>query len=108
MSRKTFVSLGLLALTLVAADGAMAARAKDAVEACKLAATAEAGEEVVAKLIKVKSRGANYEVWLNVKGGETQQRSYCYLRRGEVDQVVVEDGKWVGRNPRRPEAIQIG
>ena len=36
------LSAASLALTLVAADGAMAARAKDAVEACKLAATAEA------------------------------------------------------------------
>jgi hypothetical protein len=102
MSRKAFVSLGLLALTLVAADSAMAARAKDAVEACKLAATAEAGEDVVAKLIKVKSRGANYEVWLNLRG-EQEQKTFCYLRRAEVETLVTEEGAWKGRNPRRPE-----
>lgn len=87
---------------------AMAAPAQDAVRACKVAVEESVGDGVLSKLTKVKARGANYEVWLNVKGGDEQQRSYCYLRRGEVDQLVVEDGKWVGRNPRRPEAAQIG
>jgi len=102
MSRKTVISLGLLALTLLAADGALAARAKDAVEACKVAATAKAGEDVTAKLIKVKSRGANYEVWLNLRG-EQDKRTFCYLRRAEVETLVMEEGEWRGRNPRRPE-----
>ena len=93
---------------LFMAGTAVAAPAQDAIKACKVAVEESVGNDVLSKLTKVKARGANYEVWLNVKGGENQQRSYCYLRRGEVDQVVVEDGKWVGRNPRRPEAIQIG
>ena len=105
MSRKAVVSLGLLALTLVAAEGALAARAKDAVEACKIAATAEAGDDVVAKLIKVKSRGANYEVWLNLRG-EQDQKTFCYLRRAEVETLVMEDGAWKGRNPKRPELAE--
>jgi hypothetical protein len=105
MSRKSFVSLGLLALTLVAAEGALAARAKDAVEACKVAATAKAGDDVIAKLIKVKSRGANYEVWLNLHG-EQDQKTFCFLRRAEVETLVMEEGEWRGRNPRRPEITE--
>ena len=94
--------------SLVFAGNAMAAPAQDAIKACKVAVEASVGDGVLAKLTKVKARGANYEVWLNLKDGDTQQRSYCYLRRGEVDQLVVEEGKWVGRNPKRPEAAQIG
>jgi hypothetical protein len=96
------------AASLVLAGNVVAAPAQDAIKACKVALEASVGDGILAKLTKVKARGANYEVWLNVKDGDTQQRSYCYLRRGEVDQLVVEEGKWVGRNPRRPEAAQIG
>ncbi len=102
----------VLAITVAAglmiSGTATAAPAQDAIKACKVAVEASVGQGTLSKLTKVKSRGANYEVWLNVKGEDAAQRSYCYLRRGEVDQLVVEDGKWVGRNPKRPEAVKIG
>jgi len=106
MNRKYLISLSLLAFSMVAAEGAFAARAKDAVEACKVASAAAAvNEDTVGKLIKVKSRGANYEVWLNLRGDQ-DQKTYCYLRRGEVEQLVMEEGAWKGRNPKRPETSE--
>ena len=99
------VSLGTAVLL---SGNAIAAPAQDAIRACKVAVEESVGDGVLTKLTKVKARGANYEVWLNLQGDDTDQRSYCYLRRGEVDQLVVEDGRWVGRNPKRPETAQIG
>ena len=107
MNRFTTLAIALAAGTMVSGT-AVAAPAQDAIRACKVAVADSVGDGVLSKLTKVKSRGANYEVWLNVKDGDANQRSYCYLRRGEVQQLVVEDGKWVGRNPRRPEAAEIG
>lgn len=105
-------NIKVLAITVAAglmiSGTATAAPAQDAIKACKVAVEANVGQGTLSKLTKVKSRGANYEVWLNVKGEDATQRSYCYLRRGEVEQIVVEDGQWVGRNPKRPEAAQIG
>ena len=100
--------LAIAACTTLVASNATAAPAQRAIQACKVAVEENIGDGVLTKLTKVKARGANYEVWLNLKDGDSQQRSYCYLRRGEVDQLVVEDGKWVGRNPRRPDAVTIG
>jgi len=97
-----------MAAGLMISGTATAAPAQDAIKACKVAVEENIGQGTLSKLTKVKSRGANYEVWLNVKGDDATQRSYCYLRRGEVQQIVVEDGQWVGRNPKRPEAAQIG
>lgn len=94
--------------TILLSGPALAAPAQKAIQACRVAVEQNVGDGVLSKLTKVRARGANYEVWLNLKGGDTQQRSYCYLRRGEVEQLVVEDGKWVGRNPRRPETALIG
>ena len=102
------IAVATLAAGLLISGVATAAPAQDAVRACKIAVEGSVGDGVLAKLTKVKARGANYEVWLNVKDGEQEQRSYCYLRRGEVEQLVVEDGKWVGRNPKRPDAANIG
>jgi hypothetical protein len=107
MIRKTIITAA--ALGAVAASGAaVAAPAQDAIEACRVAIEANAGQDVVSKLTKIKSRGANYEVWLSVKAEDQDQRTYCYLRRGQLDQFVVEDGSWVGRNPKRPESVDLG
>ena len=107
MSNTKLIALSLAAGLMISGTAA-AAPAQDAIKACKTAVQDSVGEGTLAKLTKVKSRGANYEVWLNVKGEAASQRSYCYLRRGEVQQLVTEDGQWVGRNPRRPEAAEIG
>jgi len=107
MNKGKLIALSLAAGLMISGTAA-AAPAQDAIKACKIAVQESVGEGTLSKLTKVKSRGANYEVWLNVKGDEAKQRSYCYLRRGEVQQLVLEDGQWVGRNPRRPEAAEIG
>jgi len=107
MNRKALISMMSFAIALGVAGTAAAAPAQDAIEACKGAVSEAAGDEVVTKLMKIKPRGANYEVWLNVVNDDQTQRSYCYLRRGEVQQFVTEDGKWVGRNPRRPESVDL-
>ena len=107
MNRSSVIAMGLAAGISVS-SAAVAAPAQDAIRACKIAVEESVGDGVLSNLTKVKSRGANYEVWLNVKGDDLQQRSYCFLRRGQVEQLVTEDGKWVGRNPRRPEAAEVG
>lgn len=85
------------------------APAEQAIKACRVAIEDSASDDVISRLSKIKTRGNNYEVWMNVSNdnGE-QQRTYCYTRRGEVDQFVLEDGKWIGRNPRRPESVDLG
>jgi hypothetical protein len=97
-----------LAAGLLVSGTAAAAPAQDAIRACKTAVEDSVGDDKLAKLTKVRARGANYEVWLNLSGDDNPQRSYCYLRRGEVDELVVEDGKWIGRNPKRPDGANVG
>lgn len=106
MINKTFfATLGVA--SLLVSGAAVAAPAEKAIEACRTAVEGTVGGDVVAKLTKIKSRGANFEVWLNVEAEDAEKRSYCYLRRGDVAQVVVEEGKWVGRNPSRPESVDL-
>jgi len=90
-----------------AAGNIYAAPADDAIQACRAAIEQAQGDDVVAKLSKVRPRGNNYEVWFNVQTDQVQQRSYCYLRRGEVQQMVTEDGQWKGRNPKRPQGVDL-
>lgn len=98
-------------VTLVAlfwgAGIASAAPADDAIQACRIAIEQAQGDDIVTRLSKVRPRGNNYEVWFNVATEQAQQRSYCYLRRGEVQQLVTEDGRWKGRNPKRPENVDL-
>lgn len=101
--------LGYLTLVAMfcAAGTVSAAPADDAIQACRTAIEQAQGDEVVTKLSKVRPRGNNYEVWFNVVTDEAQQRSYCYLKRGEVQQMVTEDGAWKGRNPKRPKSVDL-
>lgn len=101
-----FAALGMV--SALASGAAVAAPAEEAIEACRIAVESSVGEDAVSKLTKIKARGANYEVWLNVEADDEAKRSYCYLRRGDVAQFVVEEGKWVGRNPRRPDSVDLG
>ncbi|MDJ0926821.1 MAG: hypothetical protein QNJ73_04140 [Gammaproteobacteria bacterium] len=95
-----------IAFSGVAAAGAPA---ENAIKACRVAIEESSSNDVIARLSKIKTRGNNYEVWMNVSSDSGEQmRTYCYTRRGEVDQFVLEDGKWVGRNPRRPESVDLG
>ena len=107
MKVKGLILMAFSALALSTGEAAFAAQAKDALEACKLAVNAGKDAEVITKLMKIKARGANYEVWLNIDAQDQEQKGYCFLRRGEVEQLIVEDGSWVGRNPRRPETAEL-
>lgn len=107
MNKINCIAPALLAGLVITGEVA-AAPAEDAIRACRDAVEQSLGEDVLSRLTKIKSRGANYEVWLNLSGDQLEQRSYCYFRRGEVQQIVVEDGRWVGRNPRRPEGAAPG
>jgi len=105
ISRKVQV---LLAVSLIATSGsAFASKAARAVSECRDAVAQEQGTDAVAKLKKVQSRGSGYDVWLNVKDGETELRSFCSLKRGKVDQVVTEDGRWTSRHPSRPDLANV-
>lgn len=86
---------------------ALAAAADDAIETCRAAIEQAQGVDVSAKLSKVKPRGNNYEVWFNVKDDGVDRKSYCYLKRGEVQQLLTQEGRWKGRNPRRPEGVDL-
>jgi hypothetical protein len=107
MTTKGLIAITFSALLLTAGEAAFAAQAKDALEACKVAVNAGNEAEVITKLMKIKARGANYEVWLNIDNADQAQKGYCFLRRGEVEQLIVEEGSWVGRNPRRPETAEL-
>ncbi len=102
----------ILAAALVGsgfAGVANAAPQERAIEACKVAIAESVNqEEVNARLKRVKSRGNSYEVWLNVRSTDTPQRSYCLLRSGEVEQLVMQDGRWSGTRPRRPDTVEVG
>ena len=86
---------------------ALAAAADDAIKSCRAAIEEAQGVDVSAKLSKVKPRGNNYEVWFNVKDDGIYRKSYCYLKRGEVRQLLTQEGRWKGRNPRRPEGVDL-
>ena len=86
---------------------ALAAAADDAIQSCRAAIEEAQGADVSAKLSKVKPRGNNYEVWFNVKDDGIYRKSYCYLKRGEVRQLLTQEGRWKGRNPRRPEGVDL-
>lgn len=94
----------LLAVALVGTAGsAVASKAERAVSQCREAVSQQQGEDAVATLKKVQSRGAGYDVWLNVIDRGNELRSFCFLKRGEVQQIVTEDGRWTSRHPSRPD-----
>lgn len=93
----------ILATALLAVSGsAFASKTSKAISQCRDAVTQEQGEAAVAKLKKVKSRGASYDIWMNVKAGENNLRSYCSLKRGQLQRVVTEEGRWTSNHPKRP------
>lgn len=100
MKTQVMLLVGLLATS----GSAFASKASNAVSQCRDAVIQEQGEDAVAKLKKVKSRGAGYDVWLNVKGGNNELRTFCFLNRGVVQQMVTEEGRWTSRHPSRPGA----
>ena len=62
----------------------------------------KAGADVALK--KIKPRGSSYEAWFNVSDDDEPLKSYCYVKRGNVEQLVTTNGRWTGSNPKRPKA----
>jgi hypothetical protein len=97
------VALAAVALLMVA-NTASAATADETVQACKAAiAEAEGRDYSDVSLKKIKPRGNSYEAWFNVSGDDQPLKSYCYIKRGKVEQLVTTEGRWTGSNPRRPK-----
>ena len=91
----------LLLLTL---GNAWGTNADDTVKACRSAiAEAEGREYSDVNLKKIKPRGNSYEAWFNVSDADAPLKSYCYIKRGKVQQLVTSDGRWTSSNPKRPK-----
>ena len=84
---------------------AWAATADSVVQSCKAAiAEAEGSAYNRASLKRIKPRGSSYEVWFNISDGDRELKSYCYIKRGEVQELVTTEGRW-SPNPKRPESV---
>ena len=95
----------MLTASLMMASAAHAgSKENKAVAACKDAIIeAQGSDQLSADLKKIKPRGRAYEVWFNVSEADVELKSYCKIRRGEIEALVTEEGRWEGSNPRRPE-----
>ena len=107
MTKSGIVTALAVVVCGLSTGSALAAAADDAIQSCRAAIEQAQGDDVSAKLSKVKPRGNNYEVWFNVKDDGIYRKSYCYLKRGEVRQLLTQEGRWKGRNPRRPEGVDL-
>jgi hypothetical protein len=98
-------SAGLAIFSLLfAGSNVLAGTADETVQACRAAiAEAEGRDYSDVSLKKIKPRGSSYEVWFNVSGDAQPLKSYCYIKRGKVEQLVTTAGRWTGSNPRRPK-----
>lgn len=101
---KNIAATGLaLAVIFLVSGQAWSASADKVVQNCKAAISeAEGSDYNRASLKRIKPRGSSYETWFNVSDGDREFKSYCYIKRGEVEQLVTTDGRWK-RNPKRPK-----
>ena len=93
-----------IALLLFTFGNAWSASPDETVKACRAAiAEAEGMDYADVSLKKIKPRGSSYEAWFNVSDGDKALKSYCYIKRGKVEQLVTNEGRWKSSNPRRPK-----
>ena len=93
-----------IVLLLLAFGNAWGANADETVKVCRAAiAEAEGRDYSDVSLKKIKPRGNSYEAWFNVSDSDEPLKSYCYIKRGKVEQLVTTDGRWTGSNPKRPK-----
>jgi len=94
-----------IALLLSTFGNAWGANADETVKACRAAiAEAESRDYSDVALKKIKPRGNSYEAWFNVSDRDEPLKSYCYIKRGKVEQLVTTEGRWTSSNPKRPKA----
>ncbi len=93
-----------IVLLITSVGNAWAANADETVQACRAAiAEAEGLDYSDVSLKKIKPRGNSDEAWFNVSNDEQTLKSYCYIKRGKVEQLVTTDGRWTSSNSRRPK-----
>jgi hypothetical protein len=91
-------------LLLITGSNAWGARADKSVQICKAAISEAEGRDYGDIFLKkIKPRGRNHEVWFNVSDGDEPIKSYCYVKRGKVEELITTEGRWTSSNPRRPE-----
>ena len=94
-----------IALLLLTFGNAWGANADETVKACRAAiAEAEDRDYSDVALKSIKPRGNSYEAWFNVSDKDEPLKSYCYIKRGKVEQLVTTEGRWTSSNPKRPKA----
>ena len=104
MDRTYTIGLAIVILLLTFGN-AWGANADETVQICRAAiADAEDRDYSDVALKKIKPRGSSYEAWFNVSDDDEPLKSYCYVKRGNVEQLVTTDGRWTGSNPKRPKA----
>ena len=97
-----YSTLMILGTLLLFSGQAWSASADKVVKSCKAAVTeAQGNTEAKASLMKIKPRGSSYETWFNISDGESDFKSYCFIKRGEIQELVTTEGRWT-RNPKRP------
>lgn len=102
--RKTYLAALAIVSLIFSVGDVWAAKADEVVQACRAAiAEAEGINYSDVSLKKIKPRGNSYEAWFNTSDGDQSLKSYCYIKRGEVQQLVTTEGRWTGSNPRRPK-----
>lgn len=98
-------TIGLaMVLLLLTFGNAWGANADETVKACRAAIAEAHGRDYSdVALKKIKPRGSSYEAWFNVSAGDQPLKSYCYIKRGKVEQLVTTEGRWTSSNPKRPK-----
>jgi hypothetical protein len=104
---KLVYGIGISLILVLGSNLAWSASADDVVRACKTAiAETENSDYNAASLMKIKPRRQSYETWFNVSDGDREFRTYCYIKRGELEQFVTMEGRW-SNNPKRPELQEV-
>ena len=100
-----YLTIGLcVALVSLSGANVWAGKADDTIKACRAAiAEAEGLDYSDVFLKKIKPRGNSYEAWFNAGDDDNPLKSYCYMKRGKIEQLVTTEGRWTGSNPKRPK-----
>ena len=101
---RTYATGLAVILVLFTAGNAWSANADETVQICRTAiAEAEGRDYSDVALKKIRPRGNSYEAWFNVSDSDEPLKSYCYIKRGKVEQLVTSEGRWTSSNPKRPK-----
>ena len=103
VKKQALMAIPALLMVLSVAEAGKSER--KAIEACK-SAIIDAETSVIdeTNLKKIKPRGRSYELWFNLSAGDREMKSFCEIKRGEIQMLVTTEGRWDGSNPRRPDA----